>query len=70
VVGRVVNGVDADSVDTKLLELGDVALAAICVRDGVLRVGRAAGLVVDTADVEAFVASKESCRQSVKARML
>jgi hypothetical protein len=62
VVGRVVDGVDADSVDTELLELGDVTLAAVSVGDGVLGVGRAAGLVVYTADVEAFVASKESCR--------
>jgi hypothetical protein len=61
VVGSVVDSVDADSVDTELLELGDVTLAAVCVCDGVLGLSRATWLIVDTADVEAFVASKESC---------
>jgi len=62
VVGAVVDSVDADGVDAELLELLNVALAASLVGDGVLCVGGATGLVVDTADVETLVASKESCR--------
>lgn len=62
VVGSVVDGVHADSVDCKLLEFGNVALAAICISNGVLSIGRATWLVIDTADVEARIASKESCR--------
>lgn len=61
VVRGVVDGVDTDSVDSKLLELGNVALAASGVSDWVLCVGGATGLVVDTTNVKAIVASKESC---------
>jgi hypothetical protein len=60
VVGAVVDSVDADGVDAELLELLNVALAASLVGNGVLRIGGATGLVVDTADVETLVASKES----------
>ena len=60
VVGAVVDSVDADGVDTELLELLNVALAASLVSDGVLRIGSATGLVVNTTDVETLVASKES----------
>ena len=38
VLGSVVDSVDTDGVDTKLLELGDVALTTILVGDGVFRV--------------------------------
>jgi hypothetical protein len=38
VLGSVVDSVDTYSVDTKLLELGDVALAAIGIGNGILRV--------------------------------
>jgi hypothetical protein len=65
VVGSVVDGVDADSVDTKLLELCNVALAAISISDGVFGRRRASGLVIDTADVETLIASKESYTVSV-----
>lgn len=59
-VGAVVDSVDADSVDAEVLELLNVALAASLVGDGVLCIGSATGLVVNTADVETLVASKES----------
>jgi hypothetical protein len=77
VIGRVVDRVDTDGVDAELLELLNVALAAGDVGNGVLRIRRAAcslsvwmvisvwdertWLVIDTADVEALVASEESC---------
>lgn len=60
-VGRVVNRVDADGVDAELLELGNVTLAARGIGNRVLSIGCAAWLVVDTADVETLIASKESC---------
>lgn len=59
-VGAVVDSVDADGVDTELLELLNVALAARLVGNGVLCIGSATGLVVNTTDVETLVASKES----------
>lgn len=60
-VGCVVNSVDADGVDAKLLEFGDVALAACYIGDGVLRIRCTTGLVVNTTDVEALAALPESC---------
>jgi hypothetical protein len=65
VVLGVVDGVDTDSVETELLELGNIALAALAVSDGVLGVSSTAGLVVNAADVEALVASEESCGELV-----
>jgi hypothetical protein len=65
VVLGVVDGVDTDRVQAKLLELLDITLAAGAIGNGVLGVGSATGLVVDTADVEALVASEESCSGSV-----
>lgn len=62
VVLGVVDRVDADSVDAELDELGNVALATLGVGDGVLVGGGAAGLVIDTADVEAVaVGVVEGC---------
>ena len=60
VVSTVVNSVDTDGVDAELLELGDVTLAALLISNGVLCVGCATGLVVNTTDVEALVAGPES----------
>jgi hypothetical protein len=60
VVGAVVDSVDTDGVDTEFLELLNVALAASLVSDGVLRIGSATRLVVNTTNVETLVASKES----------
>ena len=60
-VGSVVDGVHANSVDAQLLELLDIALAAINVGNGVLSIRGAAGLVVNTADVETLVAGPEGC---------
>jgi hypothetical protein len=62
----VVDGVHTNGVDTKLLEVDDVALATGRIGDGVLCVGRATWLVVDTADVETLVASEESCNLSIR----
>lgn len=56
----VVDGVDTDGVHAQLLELGDIALASGRLRDGVLQLGGATGLVVDTTDVEAVVTLEES----------
>jgi hypothetical protein len=81
VVGSVVNSVDTDGVNTELLELGNVALTAGLVGNGILCIRCAAwslsvrhlarvaahltGLVVDTTDVEALVALPEGCTKSV-----
>jgi hypothetical protein len=65
VVGSVVHGVHANSVDAQLLELGDIALAAIDISDGVLSIRGAAGLVVNTANVEALGAGPESCGEEL-----
>jgi hypothetical protein len=62
VVGCVVNSVDTDGVDAKLLKFGDVALAACYIGDGVLRIRCTTGLVVNTTDVEALAALPESCK--------
>lgn len=59
VVDAVVNSVDTDGVDAKLLEVLDVTLATSLVGQRVLSVRRATGLVVDTTDVEAVVAGEE-----------
>lgn len=58
-VGGVVHSVHTDGVDAQLLELLDIALAAVDVGNGILCIGGAAGLVVNTADVEALVAGPE-----------
>ena len=60
-VGGVVHGVHTDSVDAQLLEFLDIALAAVDVGNGVLSIRGAAGLVVDTANVEAVLAGPEGC---------
>ena len=57
--GSVVDSVDTNGVDAELLEVLDVSHAAILVGKRVLCVRRATGLVVDTANVEAVVASEE-----------
>lgn len=63
-VCRVVDGVDTDGVQAKLLELGNVTLARPGVGNGVLVGGRATGLVVDTADVETLSAGEKGCGMS------
>ena len=60
-VGGVVYGVHTNSVDAQLLELFDIALAAVDIGNGVLGIRGAAGLVVDTANIEAAVAGPEGC---------
>lgn len=60
-VGGVVDGVHADGVDAQLLELLNIALAAIDVGNGVLSIRGAAGLVVNTTNVETLVAGPEGC---------
>ena len=59
VVGAVVDSVDTDSVDSKLLELGNVTLASLFIGNGVLGIRCATRLVVYATDVETLVASKE-----------
>ena len=58
--GSVVDSVDTNGVDAELLEVLDVSHAAVLISKRVLGVRRATGLVVDTTDVEAVVASEES----------
>jgi len=52
----VVDRVHTDGVETEVLELLDVALAAIGISDGIGELGGATGLVVNTTDVETVVA--------------
>lgn len=59
VVGGVVNGVHTDGVETELLEVWDISLAAICICNRVCNIGRATRLIVDTSDVESVVAGEE-----------
>lgn len=60
VILGVVDRVDTDGVDAQFLELGDIALAAVDIGDGVREIGGTARLVVKTANVEALVAFEES----------
>lgn len=59
VVLGVVDGVHTDGVEAEVLELLDVTLAAIGIGDGIGELGGAAGLVVNTADIETVVALEE-----------
>jgi hypothetical protein len=84
--GGVVDGINTDSVDAEALELLDVAFATSNIGNGVLSIGCAtwsksdqviAGLwivrtwlVVDTTNVEALIASEESCILSVKSAIV
>lgn len=60
-VRRVVDGVNTDGVDSKLLKLRNVTLASACIRDGIFSTRRAAGLVVYASDVKAVAAGEEGC---------
>lgn len=60
VVLGVVDGVDTDGVDAKLLELGNVTAADGGIGQGVDVLGRTTGLVVNTTDVETVAAGPES----------
>lgn len=64
VVGRVVDAVDTDGVQAKLLELGNVTLARLGVGNGVFVGRRSTGLVVDTTDVETLSAGEKGCDRS------
>lgn len=59
VVLGVIDGVDTDSVQAKLLEVFDVTLTSIDIGDGVGKLGRASGLVINTTHVEALLALEE-----------
>jgi len=56
----IIDGVNTNGIYAQLLEVYDIALATSSVGDGVLCVGRAAWLIVDSADVETLLASEES----------
>lgn len=60
VVTLVVDSVDTDNVDAKLLEVLDITLADLGVGQRILVGGGTTGLVVDTSEVESLVASPES----------
>ena len=59
VILGVVDRVHADGIESEILELLQVALASVGIGDGICQLGRAAGLVVDAADVESLVALEE-----------
>lgn len=59
VIDRVVNTVDSNGIDTQLLEIRDISRAAHRVRDRVTELRRTAGLIINTANVEAFVPLEE-----------
>jgi hypothetical protein len=65
VIGSVVHSVHTNGVDAQLLELCDIALAAVDVGNGVLSIRGTAGLVVDATDVETLVAGPESCNETL-----
>lgn len=65
VVKSVVDSVYSNGVDSKILESGDIALANLGIGEGILVGRRTTGLVVNTSDVEAGVASPESYNASV-----
>ena len=58
-VCSVVDGVDTDSIDAQLLELGDVPLAASRVGNGIGRVGGTTRLIIDTTDVKSIISGEE-----------
>jgi hypothetical protein len=55
----VIDGIDADGVQTQLLELGNITLASIWFRDRVLQLRRSTGLVVDTTNIETVITLEE-----------
>jgi len=56
----VVDSVDSDGVESELLKILNISLAAIYICDGVGNVGGATRLVIDTSNVESVAAGKES----------
>jgi len=58
-VGAVVNGVDADRVDSQFLELDNISCAGGFVCDGIDKVGGSSRLVIDTTDVETVAPLEE-----------
>jgi hypothetical protein len=63
-IGAVVDGVNTDSVEAQLLELGDITSASSRVGERVNKIGRSTRLVIDASDVESGGPSEE-CYQSV-----
>ena len=59
-VGAVVNGVHPNSINIEFLELGDVAVAAIFIGDGIGKLRRSTGLIVEASNVKAVAIRKES----------
>lgn len=58
-VSSVVNSVDSNGVEAKLLEVLNVSLAAIGIGNGVCDIRRATRLIVDTSNVKSFAAGEE-----------
>jgi hypothetical protein len=59
-IARVVDGVNADSINSKLLEHLNVRRKRVGVKERVLSISSTAGLVRNTTDEEALVSSHES----------
>lgn len=59
----VVGDVHADSVDAQLFKFSNVAVADVCIGQGIGRCGGTARLVVDAADIEACLASPERWKE-------
>lgn len=58
----VVDSIDTDNIDAKVLEVRDVSLTGLGIGQGVRGARRTTRLVVDTAKIEALAISPESCR--------
>ena len=64
VVCVVINSVDTDCVDSKLLKFCNVAFARAGIRDWVGSIGRSTWLIIHTTDVEAVVTGEECYRSN------
>jgi hypothetical protein len=60
VIGGIVDGVDANRVESKLFEVGNVSLARFDISNRIDDIRRATRLIVDAFDVESLVTSKKS----------
>ena len=60
-IGTVVDSINTNGIDAQLFELINVSLTAGLVSNRICQIGGAAGLVVDTTDVEAVGTREECC---------
>lgn len=60
-IGLVVNSVNTNDIDSEILELLDITLADIWFSERILVGSGTARLVVNTSEVESFIAGPEGC---------